>query len=437
MGYRQMPIFCWTALASNLLIVAAFPILTATFAMLLLDRYCGFHFFTNELGGNPMMYVNLIWCWGHPEVYILILPAFGVFSEVVATFSGKPLFGRRSMGVETMAICVLSFLVCFSRGAGGGGMGFFGIMTMLIAVTAGVKIFNWLFSFYGGRIRFTTPIYWAVGFMVTFVIGGMTGVLMAIPAADFVLHNSLFLIAHFHNVIIGGVVFGVMAGITYWFPKAFGFTLNERLCKAVFWCWFVGFYLAFMPLYVLGLMGATRRMQHYSNMHWQPLMLVALAGAVLILLGIALTGVQLAVSIRQREHNRDVTGDPWNGRTLEWSTPSPPPAWNFSHLPPVDRPDAFWAMKQQRGTAQDRNVKQTYETIHVPRNNPTGFFLAFFAVLLGFSLIWRIWWGAGLGLLGGIAVGLIQAWRTDGEIAVSAEQVAALEGLHGAKEAAV
>src|ERR1700719_3694240 len=300
MGYKRMPVFCWTALASNLLIVAAFPVLTATFAMLLLDRYCGFHFFTNDFGGNPMMYVNLIWIWGHPEVYILILPAFGVFSEVVATFSGKPLFGYRSMVLATMAICVLAFMVWlhhfFTMGAGADVNGFFGVMTMIIAVPTGVKVFNWMFTLYGGRIQFSVPIYWTIGFIVTFVIGGMTGVLMAIPPADFVLHNSLFLIAHFHNVIIGGVVFGVMAGITYWFPKAFGFTLNERLGKAVFWCWFIGFYLAFMPLYVLGLMGATRRMQHYSNLHWQPLMLVALAGAILILLGIALTVVQIAVS---------------------------------------------------------------------------------------------------------------------------------------------
>src|SRR5271170_2031413 len=441
MGYGRMPVFCWTALASNLLIIAAFPILTATFAMLLLDRYLGFHFFTNDGGGNPMMYVNLIWGWGHPEVYILILPAFGVFSEVVATFSDKPLFGRRSMVMATMAICVLSFIVWlhhfFTMGAGADVNAFFGIATMIIAVPTGVKIFNWLFTLYGGRIRFTVPVYWALGFMVTFIIGGMTGVLMAIPPADFVLHNSLFLIAHFHNVIIGGVIFGAMAGISYWFPKAFGFTLNERLGKAVFWCWFFGFYLAFMPLYVLGLMGATRRMQHYSNMHWQPLMLIALGGAILILLGIALTGVQLAVSIRQRERNRDVTGDPWNGRTLEWSTPSPPPAWNFSLLPPVDRVDAFWAIKQQRGTAQDPNLKRSYESIQVPRNNPTGFLLAFFAVLLGFSLIWRIWWGAGVGLLGAIVVCLVQAWRTDGEIEVPAEQVAAFERLHGLKEDAV
>ncbi len=297
MGYGRMPVFCWTALASNLLIVAAFPILTATFAMLLLDRYLGFHFFTNDGGGNPMMYVNLIWGWGHPEVYILILPAFGVFSEVIATFSGKPLFGYRSMVMATMAICVLSFMVWlhhfFTMGAGANVNAFFGIATMIIAVPTGVKIFNWLFTMYGGSIRFTTAVHWAIGFMVTFVIGGMTGVLMAIPPADFVLHNSLFLIAHFHNVIIGGVIFGAMAGYTYWFPKAFGFRLHEGLGKAVFWCWFVGFYLAFMPLYVLGLMGATRRMQHYADPTWQPLMVVAFGGAVIILIGILLTVAQL------------------------------------------------------------------------------------------------------------------------------------------------
>ena len=427
MGYGRMPVFCWTALASNLLIVAAFPILTATFAMLLLDRYCDFHFFTNELGGNPMMYVNLIWIWGHPEVYILILPAFGVFSEVVATFSGKPLFGYRSMVMATMCICVLSFMVWlhhfFTMGAGADVNAFFGVATMIIAVPTGVKIFNWLFTLYGGRIRYTVPVYWTLGFMITFVIGGMTGVLMALPPADFVLHNSLFLIAHFHNTAIGGVVFGVMAGYSYWFPKAFGFTLNERLGKAVFWCWFIGFYLAFMPLYALGLMGATRRMQHYSDPTWQPLMQVALVGAVFVFLGIILTVVQLVVSIRARNSNRDLTGDPWNGRTLEWSIPSPPPAWNFAVLPRVERTDAFWAAKQQ-GTAAP---PASYTHIHVPKNNPTGFLTAFCAVVLGFALIWHIWWMAILGLLGALAVFLAQAWRTDTEILIAVEEVAAFE----------
>jgi len=433
MGYRRMPVFCWTALASNLLIVAAFPVLTATFAMLLLDRYCDFHFFTTELGGNAMMYINLIWLWGHPEVYILILPAFGVFSEVVATFSGKPLFGYRSMVMATMVICVLSFMVWlhhfFTMGAGANVNGFFGIMTMIIAVPTGVKIFNWLFTLYGGRIRFSVPLYWALGFMVTFVIGGMTGVLMAIPPADFVVHNSLFLIAHFHNTVIGGVVFGVMAGYTYWFPKAFGFKLNERIGKAIFWCWFFGFYGAFMPLYALGLMGATRRMQHYSNLDWQPFMLAALGGACLILLGIVLTVVQLVVSIRARHRNR-VGADPWNGRTLEWSIPSPPPAWNFARLPVVVGTDAFWAMKQSPAGSGPGGEGAPLEALHLPRGNPTGVFTAFFAVITGFALIWHIWWMAALGLLGVLVVGLRQAWRTDSEVTVLVEEIVAFERRH-------
>jgi cytochrome o ubiquinol oxidase subunit 1 len=432
MRYSRMPVFCWTALASNLLIVAAFPILTATFAMLLLDRYCGFHFFTNDAGGNPMMYINLIWIWGHPEVYILILPAFGVFSEVVATFSGKPLFGYRSMVMATMVICVLSFVVWlhhfFTMGAGANVNGFFGIMTMIIAVPTGVKVFNWLFTLYGGRIRFSVPVYWAIGFIVTFVIGGMTGVLMAIPPADFVLHNSLFLIAHFHNTAIGGVVFGVLAGYTYWFPKAFGFTLNERIGKLIFWCWFLGFYLAFMPLYALGLMGATRRMQHYSELSWKPYMLVALCGAVLIFCGIALTVVQLIVSIRQRHRHRDTTGDPWQGRTLEWSIPSPPPPWNFGRLPHVESTDAYWVARHRRDDAP----ATAYTNIHIPRSNPTGILLAFFAVIFGFAMIWHIAWLAIIALLGGMAVGLRQAWRPETETLVTADEIAAYDARSAA-----
>ena len=422
----RSPVFCWTALASNLLIVAAFPILTATFAMLLLDRYCGFHFFTNDAGGNPMMYINLIWIWGHPEVYILILPAFGVFSEVVATFSGKPLFGYRSMVMATMVICMLSFVVWlhhfFTMGAGANVNAFFGVATMVIAVPTGVKVFNWLFTMYGGRIRFSVPMHWTIGFIVTFVIGGMTGVLMAIPPADFVLHNSLFLIAHFHNTAIGGVVFGVLAGYTYWFPKAFGFTLNERLGKAIFWCWFLGFYLAFMPLYVLGLMGATRRMQHYDDLSWRPWMLVALAGAVLIFIGIALTVVQVIVSIRQRNAHRDLTGDPWIGRTLEWSIPSPPPPWNFGRLPLVTSRDAYWVAKHG-GSRAGSEAQASYSAVHLPRSNPTGIFLAFFAVIFGFAMIWHIYWLAIFGLAGGVVIGLIQAWRPEAEIEISPQEI--------------
>jgi len=432
MGYGRMPVFCWTALASNLLIIAAFPILTATFAMLLLDRYLGFHFFTNDGGGSPMMYVNLIWAWGHPEVYILILPAFGVFSEVIATFSGKPLFGYRSMILATMGICFLSFMVWlhhfFTMGAGANVNAFFGIATMIIAVPTGVKIFNWLFTMYGGSIRFSVPIYWAVGFMVTFVIGGMTGVLMAIPPADFVLHNSLFLVAHFHNVIIGGVLFGAFAGYTYWFPKAFGFRLHEGLGKGVFWCWFIGFYLAFMPLYGLGLMGATRRLQHYSNPTWQPLMVLAFAGATVILLGIVLMVVQLVVSIRRRDRTRDMTGDPWNGRTLEWSTSSPPPSWNFAALSTVSSTDAFWSRKQQRSA-----IALPLRSITVPKRNALGVQVAFLVTLMGFGLVWHIWWMAVLGLASALAVSLRNAWRVDLEETIPVSVLTAHEDIHATR----
>jgi cytochrome o ubiquinol oxidase subunit I len=439
MGYMRMPVFCWTSLAANLLIVAAFPVLTATLAMLLLDRYLGFHFFTVDGQGNAMMYVNLFWVWGHPEVYILILPAFGVFSEVVATFSGKPLFGYRSMVAATMAICVLSFLVWlhhfFTMGASADVNGFFGVMTMIIAVPTGVKVFNWLFTLYGGRIRFTVPILWSLGFMVTFVIGGMTGVLTAVPPADFQLHNSLFLVAHFHNVIIGGVIFGVMAGYNYWFPKAFGFKLDERWGRASFWCWLIGFYVAFMPLYVLGLMGMTRRMQHYDNVAWQPWLAAAAIGALIILGGIVCQIVQLVVSIRDREMLR-VNGDPWDGRTLEWSTASPPPAWNFSVLPQVAERDTYWVRKQRAGAQQDQPMpRPQYEPIEMPKNSAVGFVNAFFAVVVGFALIWHIWWLAGLGLIGTFLTIVIFAFRDEGEIEVPAAQLAQFDRVHQAEVA--
>jgi cytochrome o ubiquinol oxidase subunit 1 len=432
MTYTRMPVFCWTALASNLLIVAAFPILTATLALLLLDRYAGFHFFSNEAGGNPMLFMNLIWAWGHPEVYILILPAFGVFSEVVATFSGKPLFGYRSMVAATMAICIISFMVWlhhfFTMGAGADVNGIFGIMSMIIAIPTGVKIYNWLFTMYGGRVRMETPMLWAVGFMVTFVIGGLTGVLLAVPPADFVLHNSLFLVAHFHNVIIGGVLFGAFAGYTYWFPKAFGFTLDERLGKGAFWFWIVGFYVAFMPLYVLGLLGMTRRVQHYDRAEWYPWLLVAAFGAVLILCGIALQVWQLAVSIRSRERRREPTGDPWDARNLEWATPSPPPAFNFAVLPNVTDLEVYWGIKQQaRDFGHLITPEPQYAAIEVPRNSATGFVTAFFAVITGFSLIWHIWWLVALGLLGAYVTFVVFAWRDVVETEIPAEEVARID----------
>jgi cytochrome o ubiquinol oxidase subunit I len=434
MTLLRMPIFCWTTLASNLLIVAAFPILTATLAMLILDRYLGFHFFTNEAGGNTMMFMNLIWAWGHPEVYILILPAFGVFSEVVPTFSGKPLFGYRSMVLATMAICVISFMVWlhhfFTMGAGPEVNAIFGIASMIIAVPTGVKIYNWLFTMYGGRVRFTTPMLWSLGFMVTFIIGGLTGVLVAVPPADFLLHNSLFLVAHFHNVIIGGVLFGAFAGYTYWFPKAFGFRLHEGWGKAAFWFWLVGFYVAFMPLYVVGLLGMTRRMQHYDVPEWKPWLLVAGVGAILIFIGILCQIAQLVVSIIRREELRDRTGDPWDGRSLEWATASPPPVFNFAVMPDVSGEDAYWLVKAHAKQQGLEARAPDYKDIEMPRNSPTGFVSAFFAAVMGFALIWHIWWMVIAGLFGAFATFVAFAWRDHDEYVIPAGEVEKIDRVN-------
>ncbi|GAO70029.1 MULTISPECIES: cytochrome o ubiquinol oxidase subunit I [Comamonas] len=391
MNLMKMPVFTWTALCTNALIVASFPVLTAALVLMSLDRYVGTNFFTNELGGNPMLYVNLIWIWGHPEVYILILPCFGVFSEIVATFSRKRLFGYTSMVYATVCITILSYLVWlhhfFTMGSGASVNTFFGITTMIISIPTGAKIFNWLFTMYRGRIRFSVPMLWTVGFMVTFAIGGMTGVLLAVPPADFVLHNSLFLIAHFHNVIIGGVVFAVFAGINYWFPKAFGFRLNEFWGKASFWFWLVGFWVAFTPLYILGLMGVTRRANHFDDPSLQIWFIIAACGAALIAAGIGCFFIQLAVSIWKRDELRDVTGDPWEGRTLEWATSSPPPQYNFAFTPVVHDIDAWTDMKKH---GYQRPLSG-FEPIHMPANTGAGVVIAGLSTVLGFALIWHMW----------------------------------------------
>jgi cytochrome o ubiquinol oxidase subunit 1 len=440
MGYRRMPVFCWTALASNLLIVAAFPVLTAAMAMLLLDRYLGFHFFSVEAGGNAMMYVNLFWVWGHPEVYILVLPAFGIYSEVTATFSGKPLFGYRSMVAATMVICILAFTVWlhhfFTMGASANVNAVFGIASMMIAIPTGVKIFNWLFTMYGGRVRFAVPVLWTIGFMVTFVLGGLTGVLLAVPPVDWQVHNSVFLVAHFHHVIIPGVVFAAFAGYTYWFPKAFGFKLEESWGRRAFWCWFIGFHVAFMPLYVLGLMGMTRRLQHSDVVSWEPWLFVAAAGVAIILGGIVCQIVQLVVSIRSREALRDVTGDPWNGRTLEWSTASPPPAWNFAVLPRVSERDAYWAEKKLARAKQGEPAPaREYSAIEVPKSSAIGFVTAFFAVVGGFAMIWHIWWMAAFGVFGAFVALLVFAFRDEDEVEIPAAEIAQFERTHQAEVA--
>ncbi len=428
MTLMKMPIFTWAALVTTMLMALAFPVLTVTLGLLTLDRYLGTHFFTNGVGGNLMMFPNLFWMWGHPEVYILILPAFGVFSEVVATFSQKRLFGYRSMVYATIAIGVLSFAVWlhhfFTMGAGADVNAFFGIATMVIAVPTGVKIFNWLFTMYRGRVQFTVPIRWTLAFIVTFCIGGMSGVLMSVPPADFVLHNSEFLVAHFHNMLIPGALFGYFAGYAYWFPKAFGFRLDEKWGKRAFWAWVIGFYLAFMPLYVLGFMGMPRRLEHYDNPAWQPYLEVAAAGAAVILVGIICQAVQLIVSIRRREQTRDLSGDPWNGRTLEWSVSSPPPFYNFAQIPVVHDLDAFTDMKE-KGIAYQRPAE--YHDIHMPKNTSAGFVIGMFAFAFGFAMIWHIWWLALAGALGVLITLIVRSANDDTDYHVPAAEVERIE----------
>ncbi|MDA8445202.1 cytochrome o ubiquinol oxidase subunit I [Paracidovorax valerianellae] len=427
MSLMKMPVFTWTSLCTNVLIVAAFPVLTAVLALLSLDRYAGFNFFTNDFGGNSMMYVNLIWIWGHPEVYILILPLFGVFSEVVSTFSRKKLFGYASMVYATVVITILSYLVWlhhfFTMGSGASVNSFFGITTMIISIPTGAKIFNWLFTMYKGRIKFEVPMLWTIGFMVTFVIGGMTGVLLAVPPADFVLHNSLFLIAHFHNVIIGGVVFGLFAGINYWYPKAFGYKLDPFWGKCSFWFWLIGFWMAFMPLYVLGLMGVTRRMSHFEDTSLQIWFQIAAFGAVLIALGIGSFLIQLVVSWRNREALRDTTGDPWGGRTLEWSTSSPPPAYNFAFTPQVHDNDAWHDMKQ-RGYERPLGG---FIPVHMPKNTAAGVVIAGICTVLGFALIWHMWLLAGVSFAALLVVSIAHTFNYQRDYYIDADTVARTE----------
>ncbi len=432
MALMKMPLFAWSVFGSMTLVVVAFPILTVTLTLLFLDRAFGMHFFTADGGGNAMMYINLIWAWGHPEVYILVLPAFGAFSEIVATFSRKRLFGYTSMVYAIWGIVFLSFTVWlhhfFTMGAGANVNAFFGIMTMAIAVPTGVKIFNWLFTMYKGRIWFASPMIWFIGFMFLFTIGGVTGVLLAVPAIDFQVHNSLFLVAHFHNMIISGVVFGFMAALTYWFPKITGFMLNETLGKIAAWCWIVGFVLAFFPLYILGFMGATRRLDHYeASLGWQPLFIVAGIGALIICAGVGVQLIQFAYSIWKRNDNRDTTGDPWNGRTLEWATASPTQEYNFAVLPEVTERDAFWEMKQSGQQA----TTATYHDIMVPRNTPTGFFIGVSTFVVGFAAIWHIWWLLLVAITGVLVVVMRHTLsENDTERMIPADEVARTEALY-------
>ncbi len=431
MKLMQMPIFTWTCTWANILIAASFPILTAVLAMLTLDRYLDFHFFTNEAGGNSMMYINLFWAWGHPEVYILVLPAFGIFSEIISTFTAKRLFGYKSMVYASGAIAILGFIVWlhhfFTMGSSANVNAFFGIMTMIIAVPTGVKLFNWIFTIYRGRLIIGTPILWSIGFIVTFTIGGMTGVLLAIPGADYVLHNSLFLIAHFHNTIIGGAVFGYLAGFVYWFPKAMGFKLDEQWGKRAFWCWQIGFLLAFMPLYVLGFLGMTRRLNSTNNPDWNIWLYIAAFGAVVIAFGILFQLIQLVVSFMNREALDDKTGDPWNGHTLEWSTASPPQFYNFAKIPHVSDIDTWTDMKE-KGEAYQEYDK--YAPIHMPKNTPAGVLISGSLTVFCFAMIWHIWWLAIVGLVGGIGFYIMRCYTKDVDYYVQPDEIKRIEDEH-------
>ncbi|GAB3028877.1 cbb3-type cytochrome c oxidase subunit I [Bowmanella dokdonensis] len=426
MGWMRLPLFVWTTACSSILIIFAFPSLSVATLLLALDRTLDMHFFTNDLGGNMMHYVNLFWLWGHPEVYILILPAFGVFSEVIATFSSKTLFGYRSLVYATVVITLLSFTVWlhhfFTMGSSASVNAFFGIMTMVIAVPTGVKIYDWIFTLYRGRIRFSVPMLYALAFIMTFVLGGVSGVLLAIPPFDYVVHNSAFLVAHFHNMLIPGTLFGMMAGYTYWFPKATGFRLDEYWGRLGFYGWLVGFYLAFMPLYLLGLMGMPRRLQQYDQPEWQPLLIVAGAGALIILLGALCQLIQLIVSIRRRRTLADRTGDPWDARTLEWTIASPPPEWNFSVIPNVDERDPF-AAEKGKGHAYPLPARKDYQDIELPRNNGLPFVLGVLSFWLGFALVWHLWWLAILTLLGSAGCLARRSFQRDSEKRISAENL--------------
>lgn len=427
MTLMKMPLFIWASICGMVLIISAFPVLTATTLLLWLDRVLGMHFFTPGFGGNQMMYFNLIWMWGHPEVYILVIPAFGMFSEIVSTFSQKTMSGYVSMVIAVVLITALSYLVWlhhfFTMGAGADVNSFFGIVTMLIAIPSGVQVFNWILTMHRGRVVFDSPMYWFIGFICIFMIGGMGGIFMASPPADFQVHNSLFLVAHFHTMIVGVALFGIFAGVTYWFPKIFGFKLDDRLGKRAFWFWFVGFFVSFIPLYLLGIMGATRRLDHYaSSTGWQPLYVTSLIGFCLIGCGVVTQVYQLFVSIKNRKQNLDTTGDPWNGRTLEWMTTSPPPFYNFAVIPRVSSADEFWEMKK-RGVPKEKE----YEDIELPKHTGMGIYIAGFAFLFGFAAVWQILWLAILGVAGVITCVIRLSFDEEREYVLAKEEVKRLE----------
>jgi cytochrome aa3-600 menaquinol oxidase subunit 1 len=390
MTMMKMPMFTWSILITCVIIVFAFPVLTVALALMMFDREFGTQFFTMHHGGMDMLWANLFWVWGHPEVYIVILPAFGIYSEIISTFARKNLYGYKSMVISMVAISALSFLVWahhfYTMGQGAMVNEFFSITTMAISIPTGVKIFNWLFTLRKGKIEFTVPMLYSLAFIPIFTIGGITGVMLAISSADYQYHNTMFLVAHFHYVLIPGTVFAVIAGFYYWFPKVFGFRLDEKIGKITFWIIVISFNVTFMPLFFLGLNGMTRRTYTYSAASgFGPLNLIASIGAVGLTIGFILLVYNIYYSVRYAP--RETTGDPWNARTLEWATHSPVPAYNFAITPEVDDLDAFWKSKKEGKPIFKGEIKD----IHMPSNSGIPVILGGLFFVFGFFMVFE-WW---------------------------------------------
>lgn len=423
MSLMKIPMFTWTTLITSVIIVAAFPIFTVALGLMTFDRLFETHFFTISGGGMPMLWANLFWLWGHPEVYIVALPAFGIFSEVVATFSRKTLYGYTSMVIAIVGIAFLSMIVWvhhfYTMGAGPAVNSFFSITTMLIAVPTGVKMFNWLFTMRKGRIKFTTAMLWTLAFIPTFTIGGVTGVMLAMGAADYQYHNTHFLVAHFHYVLIPGVVFAVFAALYYWWPKMFGHMLNEKIGKWHFWLFNIGFNLTFMPMFLLGLDGMTRRMYTYSeSTGWGPLNLLSASGSIILAAGFVAFCYNIYWSFRYA--SRDVPSDPWDARTLEWYTATPVQHYNFAKLPEIKTLDAFWHMKKN---GQTKLVETRLEKIHMPSNSGLPFVMSTVFGIAGFLLVFEWHLAAAVATIGIIICLILRSFDYDDGYYVSVDEV--------------
>lgn len=428
MTLMKMPMFTWTVLITSLIIVLAFPVLTVALAMMTFDRLFGTAFFTLQGQGLDMLWANLFWIWGHPEVYIVILPAFGIFSDIISTFARKKLFGYNAMVASIVVISFLSFLVWvhhfFTMGNSAAVNSFFSITTMAISIPTGVKIFNWIFTLHKGRIRFTVPMLWSIGFIPNFVIGGVTGVMLAMAAADYQYHNTYFLVSHFHYVLIAGTVFACFAGLIYWYPKMFGHRLNETIGKWVFWVFMIGFNVCFFPQYFLGLDGMPRRIYTYlESDNWFSLNAISTAGAFMMAIGFALFVYNIYFSWRYEK--RETTGDPWDGRSLEWATSSAvPPFYNFAKLPEVTDRDAFWTMKEK---GIRLHADTNYEKVHMPSNTWLGFVMSFIMFIASFALVFS-WFP--LAIISGIGIFICMILRSfdyDEGYYVSAKEIQEIE----------